>query len=101
MATVNVSTDDPIRITMDLKTGDDKIINTETMEFLATLHRRFEKKRQKILNARKTRQAHLDAGERPDFLAATENDIRKSNWKIRGKNFKISFIKNSDFKSIS
>ena len=86
MAKVAVSANDPIQITMDLKQDDEKIINTETMEFLATLHRRFEKKRQQILSARQTRQARLNAGERPEFLAATEKDIRKSNWKILGKN---------------
>jgi malate synthase len=76
MATVNVSTDDPIRITMDLKKGDDKIINTETMEFLANLHRRFGNKRQKILNARKTRQAHYASLK----ILATANQSKIQYW---------------------
>ncbi len=80
----NASVDHSVQLTKNLEEGDDKVINTETMQFLASLHRRFEKKRQQILDARKSRQLILDAGQLPNFLTTTE-DIRRSNWKIRGK----------------
>ncbi len=95
----NASVDHSVQLTKNLEEGDDKVINTETMQFLASLHRRFEKKRQQILDARKSRQLILDAGQLPNFLTTTE-DIRRSNWKIRGKYCKSSIvIKYSGFKT--
>ncbi|CAF1454498.1 unnamed protein product [Adineta ricciae] len=79
----NVSQDSSVQLTMDLEEGDEKVISTETIQFLASLHRRFEKKRQQILEARKTRQLLLNAGQRPKFLTTT-GDIKKTNWKILG-----------------
>jgi malate synthase len=49
----------------------DTIITPEATEFLASLHRAFEDRRRELLDDRVTRQARLDAGERPDFLAET------------------------------
>lgn len=90
---VNVSADVSVQINMEMKSGDDKILNAEAMEFLATLHRRYEKKRQQLLSNRKIRQAQLDTGVRPGFLVATEKEIRKSTWTVRGKNLNILSLK--------
>lgn len=68
---------------MRLKDDDSKIISAEALEFLASLHRQFESRRQQLLNARRTRQSLLNAGERPNFLKETEKDIRQAKWQIR------------------
>mgnify|MGYP003347566758 FL=1 len=58
-----------------------EILTTDALALVARLHRRFESRRQELLAARTARQARLDAGERPDFLAATRA-IRESAWTI-------------------
>jgi malate synthase len=59
----------------------DEILTTEALAFVAKLHREFEPRRQALLKARSARQARIDAGEMPDFLAETKH-IRDSDWKI-------------------
>jgi malate synthase len=59
----------------------DAILTPEALAFVARLHRRFEGRRQQLLAARRERAARLDAGERPDFLAATAA-LRESTWSI-------------------
>jgi malate synthase len=49
--------------------------------FLTELHRRFDTKRQALLQARVVRSARFDAGELPDFLAETKA-IRESEWRV-------------------
>jgi len=73
----------PIQLTMRLKDDDSKIISAEALEFLASLHRQFESRRQQLLNARRTQQSLLNAGERPNFLKETEKYIRQAKWQIR------------------
>ena len=85
----NASQNSSVQLTMDLEEGDEKVISAETVQFLAYLHRRFEKKRQQILEARKTRQLLLNAGQRPRFLTTT-NDIKKTNWKILGRHITVA-----------
>ena len=58
-----------------------EILTTDALALVARLHRRFESRRQELLAARTERQVRLDAGERPDFLAATRA-IRESEWTI-------------------
>jgi malate synthase len=58
-----------------------EILTPEALGLVAQLHRAFEPRRQALLAARVERQARLDAGERPDFLAATR-EIRQSDWTI-------------------
>ncbi|WP_322493798.1 malate synthase A [Chloroflexus sp.] len=58
-----------------------EILTTEALEFLATLHRRFNARRLELLARRTERQRALDAGERPDFLPETAH-IRESDWTI-------------------
>ena len=59
----------------------DRILTPEALAFIATLHRAFEPRRQALLAARRERTARLDAGERPDFLAATRA-VREGDWRI-------------------
>ncbi len=59
----------------------DEILSAEALAFLARLHRAFEPRRRDLLLARAARQARIDAGEMPDFLAETRA-VREGEWKI-------------------
>ena len=59
----------------------DEVLTGPALEFVARLHREFNPGRQTLLQARKERQASLDAGELPDFLPETRS-IREADWQI-------------------
>ena len=58
-----------------------EILTPEALAFVAALHRRFDARRQELLQARVGRQARLSAGELPDFLPETRR-IRESSWQV-------------------
>ncbi|MDH4326609.1 MAG: malate synthase A, partial [Betaproteobacteria bacterium] len=58
-----------------------QILTPEALAFVATLHRKFEPRRQELLAARAARQILFDGGQLPDFLPATQK-IRESDWRI-------------------
>jgi len=57
------------------------ILTSEALTFIAGLARKFEPVRQSLLQNRALRQAELDAGKNPDFLAETAA-VRNSEWTI-------------------
>ncbi|WP_217390221.1 malate synthase A [Deefgea piscis] len=57
------------------------ILTPAALDFLAQLHRQFEPRRRELMAARQARQAQLDAGIKPDFLAETAH-IRAGDWQI-------------------
>ncbi len=57
------------------------VLTPEAQAFLAELHRRFEPRRQELLGRRRDRQAELDQGVLPDFLAETR-EVRESDWTV-------------------
>ncbi|HEV2776377.1 MAG TPA: malate synthase A, partial [Solirubrobacteraceae bacterium] len=59
----------------------DEILTADALEFVARLHRGFERTRRELLAARMERQKELDAGGTLDFLPATE-DVREGDWKV-------------------
>ena len=59
----------------------DEILTKEALAFVAELHKKFEKKRAELMDARMKRQSRFDKGELPDFLNETRK-IRESDWKI-------------------
>jgi len=59
----------------------DEILTKEALAFVAELHKKFEKKRADLMDARLKRQSRFDKGELPDFLNETRK-IRESDWKI-------------------
>jgi malate synthase len=59
----------------------DWILTEEALAFVAELQRRFGAMRLDLLHQRQERQAALDAGERPDFLAGTR-EIRDTAWTV-------------------
>ena len=61
--------------------GYTDILTSETLAFLARLHRFAEPRRQQLLQARRQRQARYDAGVLPDFRPDTR-DIREGGWTV-------------------
>lgn len=59
----------------------DEILSPEALAFVVDLERRFGARRRELLAARAARQARLDAGETPDFLAETKS-VRDSDWTV-------------------
>ncbi len=59
----------------------DEVLTDEALGFVADLEREFGGRRLELLEARAERQARLDEGERPDFLAATR-PVRDADWRV-------------------
>lgn len=57
------------------------VLTPAALDFLVKLHRQFEPRRRELMAARTARQAQLDAGIKPDFLAETAH-IRAGDWQI-------------------
>src|SRR5450631_456267 len=58
-----------------------EILTPEAIAFIVGLQRKHNARRKELLAARVTRQAALDAGQKPDFLPETAN-IRNSDWTV-------------------
>src|SRR6476661_5712031 len=58
-----------------------EVLTNEALEFVASLQREFGERRLELLRLRDERQARLDAGESPTFLAQTRS-VRESDWKV-------------------
>ena len=63
--------------------GHERVLTPEALGFVAALARGFEGTRRQLMAWRQERQAALDAGALPDFLAGTAG-VRAGDWKIRG-----------------
>jgi malate synthase len=61
--------------------GSDVVLTEEALAFVGALQGEFGARRKELLGARAARQAQLDAGEMPDFLAATA-DVRAAEWQV-------------------
>jgi malate synthase len=70
-----------VEVTGPAVPGIDRVLTSEALAFVADLQRRFGPLRHDLLMRRHERQAALDAGERPDFLASTR-EIRESAWTV-------------------
>src|SRR5579875_2307836 len=58
-----------------------EVLTPDAVAFAAGLQRRFNARRKELLAKRIERQARLDAGERPDFLAETKA-VREGSWTV-------------------
>src|SRR5262245_13041618 len=58
-----------------------QILTPEALGFVAKLHRKFEARRQELLQRRAARQKEFDRGVKPDFLPETKK-IRDGDWQI-------------------
>jgi malate synthase len=61
--------------------GQDALLTPEALALLAGLHRRFDARRQALLEARRERQAFFDNGGLPDFREDTRA-IREGDWRV-------------------
>ena len=57
------------------------VLTPEALAFVAHLHREFNPIRERLLQARRERQAEIDGGTMPDFLPQTRH-IRESEWTV-------------------
>src|SRR5260370_20828932 len=58
-----------------------EVLTPDALAFVARLQRQFGNRRVELLRQRDERQARLDAGEAPQFLADTET-VRGSEWRV-------------------
>ena len=58
-----------------------EVLTPEALGLIADLHRKFDRRRLELLDARSARQVRLDTGERPDFLAETA-EVRAADWRV-------------------
>jgi len=58
-----------------------RILTPEALHFVLRLHHEFNPTREKLLAARRARQAEIDAGRLPDFLSETRA-VRESDWRV-------------------
>src|SRR5579884_3220567 len=58
-----------------------EILTPEALKFLSKLHRKFESRRQELLQRRVARQQEIDDGKMPDFLPETKS-IREREWTV-------------------
>ena len=72
---------EPLRIGAPARADFQAILSPEALEFLAALNAEFAGHIAELLQERAARQARIDAGEGPDFLAATRA-VRESAWSI-------------------
>ncbi len=70
-----------IEIRGEMVAGFETVLTPQALRFVAGLHRKFNGRRQELLERRVARQRELDAGALPDFLAETR-EIREADWKI-------------------
>ncbi|GAB4427902.1 MAG: malate synthase A [Chloroflexi bacterium OHK40] len=70
-----------VQITGRITPAYAEILTPEALGLVAELHRRFNGRRAELLARRASRQAELDAGQRPDFLPETA-EIRAGDWQI-------------------
>src|SRR5579885_2996537 len=70
-----------VRVAGEMRPGFDGILTPDALRFVAELHRKFEVSRAAALQRRIDRQAELDGGKMPEFLAETA-DLRRSPWTV-------------------
>src|SRR5438128_4146040 len=70
-----------IEITGPITAEFAEILTPEAMHFVARLVRTFSDRREELLQRRAQRQAEIDTGKMPKFLAETEH-IRQDNWTV-------------------
>ena len=75
------TTTDGIEVLGPRTASIDRVLTPEALAFLATLQRTFGPERARLLAKRVERQAELDGGARPDFLAETR-EVREGDWKV-------------------
>ena len=70
-----------IRVHGDAGEAQRRVLTPGALDFVASLHHRFNGTRETLLRARIARQKLLDDGARPDFLAETRS-VREGDWRV-------------------
>ncbi len=70
-----------IAVSSSVSAEGQKILSASALQFLADLHRKFNRTRLDLLQARLARQQRINAGEMPDFLPDTKS-IREKDWTV-------------------
>jgi malate synthase len=70
-----------VEIKGGFRPGYERILTPEALAFVVGLERKFGAERKRLLAARVARQAELDAGKKPDFLAETKS-VRDADWVV-------------------
>ncbi|NVB40751.1 malate synthase A [Pseudenhygromyxa sp. WMMC2535] len=71
----------PLRVAAEPLPGSGRVLTAEALAFVGALCAEFQPQIDALLARRREVQARYDAGERPDFLAATE-EVRKASWRV-------------------
>jgi len=72
---------EPLRVGTPPRADSQGILSREALEFLGALVEQFGSRVTALLDARHARKLRIQAGEAPDFLAATRG-VRESEWRI-------------------
>ncbi|MEO3433469.1 malate synthase A [Inquilinus sp. CAU 1745] len=70
-----------VEIKGDAVPGVEAVLTQDALAFIVELERTFGAERVRLLKAREERQARIEAGEKPDFLAETK-PVRDADWTI-------------------
>ncbi|MGL6180708.1 MAG: malate synthase A [Aestuariivirga sp.] len=70
-----------VTFTVKLAKAHERVLTPDALNFVASLHRRFEAEHRTLLARRAVRQKAFDAGLLPDFLPETAS-IRAGDWKV-------------------
>ena len=70
-----------VQLTADAPHADE-VLTADALAFIADLRRRFNPTRQRLLSARRDRQAAFDAGELPTFLSETAAVREDPEWRV-------------------
>jgi malate synthase len=78
----SISTSNNVRIDAPINELYARILAPEAIQFVAGLEKTFGEKRRELLARRASRQARLDAGEKPGFLAETRSIREVISWQV-------------------
>lgn len=79
---MDVTLSSGVEINAELSSRAKKVLTKEAIEFLASLHSRFDKRRKELLKEREERQRRINKGEIPAFLPATEQIRSDNSWSV-------------------
>ncbi|MEK4227933.1 malate synthase A [Solibacillus sp. FSL H8-0538] len=70
-----------LKIVGEINEQVESVLTPEALEFILSLHEKFDTRRKELLEKRQERQKRLDAGEKLDFLPETKH-VREGDWTI-------------------
>jgi len=76
-----VATTEQVEVKGPVQGRASEVLTPEALNFVASLQREFGARREQLLRAREERQARIDSGEMPDYLASTKS-VRESEWRV-------------------